>query len=231
MRTRELEFFERWGAGREPAPSRVVRLLETPKYLVDTRPAQKTDLQNLPHIFVDGRATHDIQGFTSTEKLRTWAHGTPYAAEVDARLRWADAARAFKGSSDLETIKSRALRRMQFVRDAIEHLRSTREKHSSLIEAIGAAVEGPSPLETPLLNSFILFANPRESGNWVPVVFPIPDLSWFAFNDTASSVFVTGVHVITRNTWFGGTWFWCVGFFGTFDLAPAGFDNVASAAF
>lgn len=204
------------------------------RFLRDGKRATLEDAQKAP-LIVAGTPDNVVRLFASQSAFRSWADKSEYAEKIDEIQKLVARARKYKNADNTAAMKLQQSRTKRITKDLKELARSSGLSLNSEALFKKAAIDY-HPLEGPIFDPAILYEHINLRGRFLPLMSGVgyPDLSWYGFNDIASSVTRIGWVILWEHVWYFGQqlflaapqWGQKVGA----NLTTFGFNDVASSA-
>ena len=168
--------------------------------------------------------------FESDRQFSDWISTQGLRDAVDEINAEAEAARR-QVKDDRQGVRTRHETEVEKIRVALERLADKTGLAPGSPELFRRATAERPRNEPKIFGSAFCYDQPGWGGTWLPVNQSMPDFSWFAFNDKASSVVASGRGVLYEHPGYTGRKYWL--------LAPSEnrvqwlgwFDGLASSAY
>jgi hypothetical protein len=152
--------------------------------------------------------------FESHEDFAKWSQETKHAEKVAEALQSIEKIKAYE-KKDNSAAKERQGVLAKRVLEDLQELSQRTGVPLESPELLMKASFDSEPLEGKIFNhSAIIFELSGGGGaGWPSFGIPYPDLNWFQWGNRAVSVRVSGLAILTDDTWYRGQWFVMFGFF------------------
>jgi hypothetical protein len=180
--------------------------------------------------------------FESLDSFNRWASGAKTANSFAAIHHVISESQRYQ-EEDHSEVQEVQRRHVEHANEALRERANRLSMDPGSHDFISRMTVDRPPLAPPICDSAWLWADPGFSGPWlyIPPLLPLPDFTWFGWNDQPSSGVVTppvpgfafDVLLVCQHTWWRGRRLFLFSFRGTprfFNLSTFAFDNTVSSA-
>lgn len=176
------------------------------------------------------------QAFETRAAFIKWSKGGKSEAKVSQIFQTIDDVRRYEKSDNARAIE-RQKRIATRVQGELEELSKTAKLAIGSEELLLRASTKSPILEGRIFDSALLFRDSGLHGPLLPLItgLPMPDFSWFGFDNMLTSGIVHGMIILCTNSWYSGSGiafqtfpFWDT---ATFDFSGSGWNDAISSGF
>lgn len=169
---------------------------DSTKYFLNNKPALSKDIRPYRHFvsISDDYERDSVYAFKTAKDFEKWTASVRYADEFGKHF--AQIAEAQK-RKDEDPVEERTRLAKQERGLALQLSALAKE----LKLPVGSLALVKAAKDKGLLNSFIVFDQLNQSGNWRVGHWPIPDYNWISFDKMPRSIVGWGLHSFYRGPW------------------------------